>query len=265
MKDPKINRLSQNQQKTLRAGLILVLIVFLILYFFILQKKTQNTIVANNTITLEGTKLQVFNDTYVFNGFPDKILIHYPYFLFVQSSKPLTIVYNLETKKKEQEIKEVLLDYYQGNMIYNKRTSFLNSIDLDKYCDSAFIKSSKEVLCITRTAPDSINNMLISIPVSKPNFWDEVYKSDNLLTAVSVINNDVYIGEIAFKTNQSYVTVNKKSNPVDNIVNMIYPLQGKPYFASFKSNLNNQRENYYIIEGNKVFQQSNNQMIFYQK
>ncbi len=262
MKNQQSKHLGQNQRKTLRIGLIILLLIFLVIYFLVLPKKSQNISIGNNTVILQGTKLQVFNDTYAFNGFPDRIFIHYPYFIFVQSAKPATIIYNLETKKKEQEIKEVLLDYYKGDMIYNKRTSFLNNIDLDKYCDSAFIKSSNEVLCITRTSPDSINNSLISIPPSRPNLWKDVYQSQNLLTTVSVINNDLYIGEIAFKTKQNYITINKKSIPVGNIINMIYQMNGKPYSASFKSSLNNQKDSYYLIQDGHFIQQDKELIYF---
>lgn len=246
MKNISLNSLNSNQRKMLQIGVVILLAIFLILYFFF----QLNGATKHNEVSLEGSKLQVFEDIYIFNGYPDKILIHYPYFLLVQAEKPLTIVYNLETKQKEKEVKDVLLDYYKGNIVYNKKDSYLNDKNLGEFCDNAFIKSTKEVLCITKRSRDSVDNMIISINPEKPNLWKRVYQSDNILTAVSVIDNNLYVGEINFKTKQNYLTVNGQSYPIDNIVSIIYPLEGIPYFASFQSILNGNKEAYYKIEYN---------------
>ena len=249
MNNSELNPFDANQRKLLAFGVVLILAVFLIVYFFSINKKIIEH--KNNTVYLQNSKLFIFDDVYTLKQFPDKVLMHYPYLLIVQTDKPLTTIYNLETKQKEKEIKEVLLDYYQGNIVYNKKFSYFNTVNLDKYCDSAFIKNSDEVLCIAKSNGDSYNNQLYNIQTKIPNHSTRIYKSANILTTVSIINNDIYIGEIDFKTKQSFLTINNKSYPVDNIVNLVYPIKAKPYFASFKSELNDNTESYYSIENNR--------------
>ena len=261
MKNTELNPIDANQRKLLAFGVVLILAVFLIIYLFFISKNINDN--QNNTVYLQDTNLYVFDDVYTLKQFPDKVLMHYPYLLIVQADKPLTTIYNLETKKKENEVKEVLLDYYKGNIVYNKKYSFYNTINLDKYCDSAFIKNSDEVLCIAKSNGDSYNNQLYNIQTKIPNHSTRIYKSTNILTAVSVINNEIYIGEIDFKTKLSYLTINSKSYPVDNIISIIYTKKEKAYFASFKSILNNNREDYYLIDGDKVTKQKQDKIFFY--
>src|SRR3989344_7714918 len=114
MKDNiKLNNLDKNQRRLLQIGVILILVLFLGAYFLMQWKG--KSLLGSNEVFLEDTKLHVFNDTYTFNGYPDRILVHYPYLIYIQGNKPLTTIYNLETKKKEKEVNEVLLDYYDGN------------------------------------------------------------------------------------------------------------------------------------------------------
>lgn len=265
MKDIELNPIDKNQRKMLQIGVAVILILFLVVYFFSRNRGNETSTINSETVTLENSKLQVFNDTYAFTNYPDKILIHYPYFILVQGSKPLTTIYNLETKKKEKEIKEVLLDYYEGNIIYNKEESYFNDISLGKYCDNAFIKSASEILCITKQSRDSVDNMLISINPERPLLWKHIYQSENVLTTVSIIDNKLYVGEINTRTKQNYLSVDEVAFPVENIVSIIYSLNGKPHFASFKSALNDQKENWYIIEGTKVNKMTENSIIFYKK
>src|SRR3989338_4958647 len=117
MKDHQLNQLSKNQRKLLQFGVILILIIFLVYYLFFRKEGNINS-VRNNTVTLQDSKLQVFDDTYTLKPYPDRMLMHYPYFLVIQADKPLTTIYNLETKQKEKEVKDILLDYYKGNSIY---------------------------------------------------------------------------------------------------------------------------------------------------
>ena len=257
MKDVKLNSLNTNQRKLLQIGVFILLVGFLIGYFFFQSKSASE----NNRVFLENSKLQVFNDTYIFNGYPDKILIHYPYFLLVQAEKPLTIIYNLETKQKEKEIKDVLLDYYEGNSVYNRKDSYFNDKNLGEYCDSAFIKSTNEVLCITKQSRDSVDNMLISINPDKPNLWKQVYQSENLLTNVSLVNNNLYIGEINFETKRNYLVINHKPYPVESIINIIYPIKNELYYATFKSN-SNDVISYHLIESNNAYTKSDERIYF---
>lgn len=242
------------QRRLLQIGVILILVLFLGIYF-LLNSRQKSPIVNNGEVYLEDSKLQIFNDTYTFNGYPDKILVHYPYFIFVQGNKPLTIIYNLETKQKEKEVQDVLLDYYDGNIVYNRKETFYNDKNLGEFCDAAFIKESSEILCITKQAQNYTDNMLISINPETPNLWKRVYESDNLLTTVSVINDQLYVGEINFKTKQNYLTINQNTLAVEAPVNLIYPMNGKTYFVSFKSELNGNTESYYQIESENIIKQ----------
>jgi len=261
MKNIQLNKLDASQRRLLQFGVILILLMFLVAYFVIQRKSIP--IIGNNEVSLEKSKLTIFNDIYTFNGYPDRILIHYPYFLLVQGNKPLTIIYNLETKQKEKEIQDILLDYYDGNIVYNRKETFLNDKSLGEYCDAAFIKESNEILCITKWSSDSFDNLLLSIDPEKPNLARNIYQSDNILATVSVINNDLYVGEINFETKQSYLSINKKTIPVDNIVSLIYPKDEKPYFASFKSELNNNTQSYYLINSNQIVKQGDGKLIFF--
>lgn len=267
MSNTVLNPIAVKQRKLLAFGVVLMLAVFLIWYFFFMNKKITDEQSINTTVYLRDSKLHIFDDVYTLKQYPDKILLHYPYLLIIQADKPLTIIYNLETKQKEKEIKEVLLDYYKGNIVYNKKQSFYNNINLDEYCDSAFIKSEKEILCIVRSNQDSHNNMLISIPPDRPNLWKSVYQSPdyNILTAVSVINNNLCVGEIDFDTKKSYLTINKQTFPVNNIVSLIYEMDGQPYFASFKSALNNQEESYSFIDKTSSREEEKGKILLYRQ
>ncbi len=261
MKDIQLNKLDASQRRLLQFGVILILLLFLVVYFLIQRKDT--VLIGSDEVILEDSKLQVFDDTYTFNGYPDKILIHYPYFLLVQGNKPLTIIYNLETKKKEREIKDILLDYYDGNIVYNRKETFFNDKNLGEFCEGAFIKSNTEILCITKQSQNYIANMLLSINPDTPNLWKRIYQSDNILTTVSVINNTLYIGEINFETKQNYLTVNEKTMSTENIVSMIYEMKGTPYFVSFKSELNSNTESYYSINSDKLSKQGEGKIVFF--
>lgn len=262
MKDITLNPLDQNQRKILQIGVCIVLLLFLGLYFFF--KPNKPLAPASDEVYLEGTKLQVFNDLYEFNGYPDRILIHYPYFMIVESSKPLTTVYNLETKQKEIEINDIILDYYQGNVLVNRKETYFNDIDLRKYCDSAFIKSEDEILCITKKTKNSINNMLIKIRPEQPNLWTQVYESNNILTTVSVIKDKLYVGEINYETKKNYLTVDGKLNEINDVVNLVYPFQGGIYMTSFASALNNQTNSQYLINDYKLIEY-NSALIYFNK
>lgn len=253
----KHTELDVNQRKLLRLGVALMLIIFLIGYF-LMQKMWSE---QNNQVILQGSRLQVFDDTYTLKQYPDKVAMHYPYILIIQADKPLTTIYNLETKKKEKEIKDVLLDYYDGNIVYNKKETYLNDRNLGVLCESTFIKD-QEVLCITKVSKDSVDNKLISINL-KNGLQKFVYQSENVLTTVSVINNDIYVGEINIRTKQNYLSVNKKAIPINDVVSIIYLLKDRPHVASFRSVFNQQKESYYIIKESGIDRIAGDKIVFY--
>jgi len=265
MKDIELNPLNQNQRKLLQIGVILMVLVFVIGYFLLMNRKTHLIGEKNNSVYLQNSKLYVFDDVYPLKQYPDKVLVHYPYLIIVEADKPLTTIYNLETKKKEKEIKDILLDYYQGNIVYNRKESYFNNQNLNQYCDSAFIRNASDILCITRQSREGLENMLIKINPNKPNLWIQVYQSKYLLTAVSVIENKIYVGEINTETKQNYLSIDKKMVPVGNIVSIIYPLKGQPHFASLSSVLNNGKESYFIIKESAVDKVNKDKIVFYEK
>jgi transcriptional regulator with XRE-family HTH domain len=58
-------------------------------------------------------------------------------------------------------------------------------------------------------------------------------------------------------TNKSSVVINKDSFEVPDVVSLIYQMNGKAYFASYKSAFNGQKEGYYLIENGKTVKQDN--------
>ena len=256
--------LNANQRKLLKYGVVLILLVFLVGYYFLnIRNSNETNVIGNNTVSLEGTKLNVFGESYTVKTYPDRVFVHYPFLVIVQADKSLTTVYNLKTKVKEKEINEILIDYYDGNSIWNKDTSYFNNISLGEYCDSAFIKNKEEIYCITNKSRDSYNNMLIKIRPDRPNKWVQVYESDRILTTVTIINDNLYIGEIDPETKQNYLTTNDKSIPVENVGSMIYPLSGVPHFASFQSALNEGKAAYYLIKDDRVIIVNEDKIILY--
>lgn len=261
MKDVELNPLNSNLRKLLQTGVALILVLFLVIYFIFLTKGHNK--IKNNTVYLQNGKLQVFDDSVTFNQFPDKIVFHYPYLVIVKPTQKISMIYNLEEKKKEKEIKEIALDYYKGNLLFNRgTTTFYNKQDLGLLCEKAFIKSQDEILCITKQYTNNVDNKLISIDI-KTKKQKDIYSSNNLITDVSVIGNDVYFGETEFHTHKNYIYINKQKLVVPDIISLIYQMNGKPYFASFKSVLNNQKESYYLIEGDKEIKKEVGKIILY--
>lgn len=78
-----------------------------------------------------------------------------------------------------------------------------------------------------------------------------------------MINDKIYLGEIDLNTNKSKVLIDKQPIDVPNIVSVIYEMNSKPYFASFKSELNKNTESYYLIEGNQITKQEGNKIYLY--
>ena len=77
-----------------------------------------------------------------------------------------------------------------------------------------------------------------------------------------MINENLYIGEINIETKQNYLTVNEKTMPVESTVNIIYRMDDKPYFASWKSALN-PGTSYSEIMQDKIVDQSDSRIILF--
>jgi len=91
----------------------------------------------------------------------------------------------------------------------------------------------------------------------------DIYSSKNIITGVAVIGNDIYYGEVEPYTRKNFIYINKQKIEVSDIVSLIYPMNNKHYFASFKSVLNNQKENYYSIVDGKAIKQEEGKIIFF--
>lgn len=229
-------------------------------------KKSETTTGAKNmSIVFEQPRLKVFDDTLYLNPFPDTVRIHYPYFLVVKPYEGKTIIYNMEAQKKVRDVPQVVLDYDGQNLLFNKSgyKTFFNEVDLLVSCDSAYIKTPQEALCITKVNPNRMENKLISINLQTKQKKD-VYSSKNLLTAVSVIKGILYVGETSFTSVKNYLTVNEKQIPVDGMVSILYPMKNDIYFASFKTQ--NSKAQYYLLKNNGdigIALQAKEKIIFY--
>jgi hypothetical protein len=255
MKDIELNPLDKNQRKLLQWGVVLMLLVFLIGYFFVVSRK-------NITVYLENQNLHVFDESMTFS-YPDRLSMHYPYLLVVKPEKQMTHVYNLEYKTKEKEIHEVVLDYQNSKLLTVRGAStFFEDQDLGVLCEKGVIKSESEVLCVVKIDLNSMQNKLIAIDIRSMAKKD-LYISKNLITELSVIDGKYYLGEIGIDNQRNFLVVDGKQMAAPNLVSMIYVLRDKPYFASFKSVLNQQKESYYEINGSSVLEQKGSKITLY--
>ena len=233
-------------------------VTFIVIYgIFMLFKYTNQSNSAkvnneSNQIIFKQPKLKFFEYTVNLNVYPDKVLVHYPYLLVIRPDQFRSGIYNIETRRKEKEINEIVIDYFQGDIVYNKQgfQTFFNKKDLGLLCDQAFIKSKTEILCITRPDQNKQNNKLISINPETLEQKD-LYSSQNVLTAVYFEKNTLYIGEYDFIQNKAFVTVNNKTAQAGDLVNIFYPMGNTMYIASFKSKRNNMTESYAKIFSGK--------------
>lgn len=262
MTDIKLNPLSTNQRRLLQIGAALLLVVFLLLFLVLSKKQSQNTL-KNATVYLKEAKLYVFDETIPVNQYPDRIAFHYPYLVIVKPEQQKSFIYNLETKKKEKELGQLLLDYSKEDILFNQGNStYFDKQDLGVLCEKGFIKSTSEILCITKVSKDNIENKLISIDINTKK-QKELYVSKNLLTDVSVIDSSTYLGEIDLYTHKSYVLINNQRIEVPDVVSLIYQMNGKAFFAAYKSAFNNNIECYYLIDQGKVVKQESGNTVFF--
>ena len=98
MAEISLNTLDKKQRRILQIVIVLVLCIFLGAFFWIRNEKIKP--IGSSVVSLQNTTLDVFNDTYEFKGYPNKVLFHYPYLLYIEGDKPLTHIYNLETKEQ---------------------------------------------------------------------------------------------------------------------------------------------------------------------
>jgi len=245
MAELSLNPLSGKQRKILQIGVVALLAIFLVIYILFPKQKPKEQ-AKNNSVYIENSTIHVFDDSYSVENYSDKVLPHYPYLVILEPSKNQSDIYNLETKAKLTD-KRYVIDYDGSNFLYNDgKTTWFNEINLSLLCDIGFIKSKDEVLCVTRINSNDSNNKLISInPETKVK--KDLYLPKNLITAVSVVNGELYIGSINQFDNKSSLRIGDNDVEFPDVVSFIYRMNGKPYVASLKSAFNSQTENYYEI------------------
>lgn len=263
MAEVSLNPLSGKQRKILQIGVVVLLATFLGVYLLFPKQKPKEQ-VKNNSVYIENSVAHVSDESYSLENYSDKVLPHYPYLIVLKPTKNQSIIYNLETKAKLTD-KRYVIDYDGTNFLYNDgKTTWFNLTNLSLLCDNGFIKSKDEVLCVTRINSNDSNNKLISInPETKVK--KDLYVPKNLITAVSVINGELYIGNINQYDNKSLLRIGEKDIEFTDVASFIYQMNGKPYVASLKSVFNDNKESHYLIEGNSISQQSGKILLFDQK
>lgn len=233
-----------------------ILLFFVIYFLFFVGRhflKSQNeTNSTNSEVVFEQPKLKIFGQIRYLNEFPDTIKIHYPYLLVItpEEYKRVTTVYDLEQRKEIGTFKDILLDYWQGSILYNKgEKTFYNKTSLGAKCDQGLIKNSTEILCIVPENTDPLDNKLVSF-----NFQtgkeDTLYSSPNLLGSINLIDGVLYIGEYNIASKKSYITINDKSYEVPSQVDIIYPIKDVIYYATFKRSEQKEQPQSYRLDAN---------------
>lgn len=221
-----------------------IVIFFSILFVYYLAKlgifseeKTEPQ-VRNNLVVFAQPKLAIFDTTRYINEFPDTVRMHYPYMLVIvpEDKKKITTVYSLDAKKEVAALHDIALDYGNGKFLYNYHGGETRYAEkaLGVSCTQGFIKNEREILCIMAKGNDPLENKLISID---PQTLEkkEIYSSANLLSTVSVIDGKLYIGEQNIETEKYYLVVGQQIMESSTPIDLIYPMQGKVYFATFKT------------------------------
>ena len=252
------NDLNSLQRRKLKIGVMIALVVFLIGYTLFLLRghinlPSQNSANLQAQVIFQQPVLKIFGYKEILNTYPDSILMNYPYLLVIRPEEGTTTIYNLQTQKKEKLVKDVLLDYYQGDFVSNKQkgTTYFNNKDLNKLCSLAFIRSKQEILCAINSTTNGQENKLVSI---NPETGESknVYASQNLLTAIFATQDTIYLGTYDPIAQKSFILINDKSIPIPDWINLIYPMNNQIYLASFKSVRNKNTEAYYLINTNNV-------------
>jgi hypothetical protein len=218
------------------------------MYFKYTAPKLKEKSTINDSVIFSQQILTFFTLKEQLSIYPDRIAIHYPYLIVVHPDKGNSEVYNMQSKKKEKDINEVILDYFKGNAVYNKQglVSYFNDKSLQILCDQAFIKSDREVYCVTRPDTNKQNNELLLINTQSM-AHEHIYKSPEVITAIYFDKETLYIGKYDFTAQKASIMVNNMNSSIDDLINVIYPMNNKFYAASFKSLRNNKVESYYEI------------------
>ncbi len=259
--------LTREQRQNLQIAVIVGLLLFLLGYFFFMFGKNINfssgTTPSTNQVIFQEPLLKIFQYTETVT-YPDTIHLHYPYLLLVRQNEGATQLYNLQTKKKDKKVNEVLLDYFEEVAVYNNQgKTYVDNTNLHVLCDLAFLKTKQDILCVTRPDSTKPNTTVISID-TKTLAQDTLYTSRRLITAIYYENNTMYLGEFDPASQMAFISVNEKNTSSPDWVNIIYPMQNNIYMASFKS-MRNKNESFYKLTTDKiqVIQQHQDEIRFF--
>lgn len=257
--------LTRGQRQNLQIAVIVGLLLFLLGYFFFLFGRNINhpaeTTQSTDQVVFQEPQLTIFQYKEIVT-YPDTIRMHYPYLLVVRQNGGLTQLYDLQTKKKDKKVNEVLLDYLEGVTVYNKQgKTYVDNTNLNVLCDLAFLKTKQDVLCVTRPDSTKPNTILILIN-TKTLAQNTLYTSQRLITAIYYENDTIYLGEYDPASQKAFISINENNISAPDWINLIYSMNDQIYLASFGSVRNKNTESYYIFEGQSISVSKKNIIIF---
>lgn len=235
-------------------------------------------------IRFKEPTLTFFDQKIVINFQFDTLNIHYPYIIVTKKAEEKTRLFNIETKKEEDAIDGVLIDYMNGNTLEDKGgKTFFNNKELTEKCFYGFIKNDKEVFCTLHEDPSNIwiinteNNSKIGLGgVENNGVITDIYYDD--------IKQYLYAGVIDTENNNSpqifiYEGQKQVGDELSSSVRLLTDVPNIPseffifsnekeksymYFASFNSKLNDNTEGYYqILESGEIITKSEDEIIFF--
>ena len=236
----KINN-SNYKKFIIIVGIILffgIIFIYNLIKLGVFNQDSQKPAVLNNKVVFDQPKLTIFDETRYINQFPDTIHIHYPYFIVVvpEDAKQITTVYSLTKKQDITSFNDIVLDYYNGNFLYNYHggNTYFEGKKLKYHCDQGFIKSDTDIICATQNTSNPLYSDLISINPQTLN-TKTIYSPQDAITAIYFYNNTLYIGEYNYTTHQVYLTINGTRSKISTFVSIIYPMKNIIYIGTFKN------------------------------
>ena len=266
---------------TNRKNIKIAVITGIVLFFGILfiynlakigtfRKDSHTPTVLNDRVVFEQPKLAIFDETKYINQFPDTIHIHYPYFIVVvpEDTKQITTVYSFTQKKQIAAFNDVVLDYNNGNFLYNYHggNTYFKGENLQVHCNQGFIKSATDILCVTQNEANPLYSDLININ-PKTHAEKTLYSPQDAITAVYYSNNTLYIGEYNYDTHQAYITKNGNRTKINTFVSIIYQMKNNLYIGTIKNDNDNLIASYSLLISNNgqlsSVLQSKGEIVFY--
>lgn len=266
-------KIKEQRKVIVIAGIILffgILFLTSLAKLGVFKEDQQKQTILNDKIIFEQPKLSIFDETRYINQYPDMIYLHYPYFIVVvpEDIKQISTVYSLTQKKQVASFNDIVLDYYNGNFLYNYHggDTFYNKKNLGIHCTQGFIKSNTEILCVVQNSTNPLYSDLISI--NPQTLTTKIlYSPQNAITAIYYDKNTLYLGEYDYNTHQAYLTINEKKSKVKTFINIIYTRENTMFIGTFKNDNNSFVASYsqLISKNGQIVSilQSKGEIIFY--